>query len=104
MKYWKCRRKYDCNARLTTVNTGRNLLIRKGEDDSHNHAPNEEVEALHNIGAIKREVNEHPDCGAAAVMRVAVNASSFTREQFKNNYSERTLNRITGEPKFYSRP
>lgn len=76
MKYWKCRRKYECTARLTTVNNGRNLLIRKGgEDDSDNHAPNpEEVEALHNIGAIKREVIEHPDRGPAAVIRVAVNA------------------------------
>lgn len=58
MKYWKRRRKYECNARLTTVNfiisnTGRNSLTRKGvEDDSHNHAQNpEDVKALRIIGA-----------------------------------------------------
>lgn len=52
MKYWKCRRKYECNARLTIVNNGCNLLTRKGvEDDSHNHAQNpEDVEALRIIG------------------------------------------------------
>lgn len=78
VKYWKCRRKNECNARLTTLNTGRNLLIRKGgAADSHNHAPNpEEVEALRIIGAIKREVNEYADRAPAAVMRIAVNASS----------------------------
>lgn len=53
MKYWKRRRKYECNARLTKVNTGRNLLTRKGvEDDSHNHAQNPvDVEALRIIVA-----------------------------------------------------
>lgn len=30
VKYWKCQRNYECNVLLKTVNTGRNLLIRKG--------------------------------------------------------------------------
>lgn len=56
VKYWKCKNNSTCSARLTTVNTGRNLLVRKGGSaTSHiGHAPNpEEVEALRVMASIK---------------------------------------------------
>lgn len=55
VKYWKCRDAPQCGARLTTVNTGRNLLIRKGGSaKSHNHGPNPEaVESLRIMSNVK---------------------------------------------------
>ena len=55
VKYWKCRQK--CGARLTTVNTGHHLLVRKGGSAaSHcSHGPNpEEVKALRIMGSIRQ--------------------------------------------------
>ena len=54
-KYWKCRHRPGCAARLTTVNTGRNFIIRRGGSaaDHKTHGPDpEEVEALRIQGNI----------------------------------------------------
>lgn len=56
VKYWKCKNNSICGARLTTVCTGRNVMIRKGGlASSHvGHGPNpEEVEALRVMASIK---------------------------------------------------
>ena len=54
-KYWKCRHRPGCAAHLTTVNTDRNFIIRRGGSaaDHKTHGPDpKEVEALRIQGNI----------------------------------------------------
>ncbi|KAL7286324.1 hypothetical protein TKK_0019282 [Trichogramma kaykai] len=48
--YWRCQRKTQCSARITTVQNGHELTVEKGGDAESGapaHAPNpDEVEAL----------------------------------------------------------
>lgn len=78
VKYWKCRERGTCGARLSTVSTGRNVLVRKGgSPDSHkNHGPDPEaVEALRISANLRREAQEHHDRPPTAVMREAYDAN-----------------------------
>ena len=66
VKYWKCRQKNKCTARLTTITTGRNVLIRKGgSPNMHAHGPDPEevkqVKALRIMSSIKKAAAEHPE-------------------------------------------
>ena len=77
VRYWKCRSK--CGARLTTVNTGRSVLIRKeGTAASHaTHGPDpEKVTALRIMGNMKRQAAEQVGCPPTAIMRQATEAST----------------------------
>ena len=84
IKYWKCRRKNTCNARLVTVSTGRTLLIRKGESpsDHKSHAPDpKEVKALHIMSSIRKEASKNPERPPFAVMRIVQTADPAVQAQ-----------------------
>lgn len=76
--HWMCRNRNECNARLTSVSTGRYLLVRKegnAHDQSH-RLDAEEVEARRLVGIVKREACEHVERPPTAVMRLASSLSA----------------------------
>ena len=67
----KCVQNDNCSVRLTTINTERNVAIRKGGGaESHSHAPNPEKVGALRMSSIKKAASEHPDHPPSAVMRI----------------------------------
>ena len=105
-KYWKCRRKTECSARLVTFSTGRNVFIRSGgAPQSHSHAPNpEEVQALRLMGSVKRAAADHPERPPSAVMRMvqdagpAVQAHLPSQECLRKNIRRERLRNMPSNP------
>lgn len=105
-KYWKCRKKTECSARLVTVAAGHNVVIRKGGDPaSHSHAPNpEEVEALRLMGTVKRAAADHPERPPSAVMRIVreanegVQAHLPTEESIRKSIRRERLKELPANP------
>lgn len=93
VKYWKCRQKNKCTARLTTITTGRNVLIRKGgSPNTHTHGPDpEEVKALRIMSSIKKAAAEHPERPPTAVMRIAQEADAAVQAQLPERDSIRKI-------------
>jgi len=69
--YWSCRKKCECSARAITSNSGKNIIIHKGPQNSiHNYAPYlEEVYALKVMTNIKRKASEIPEAPPAQILR-----------------------------------
>ena len=69
--YWRCRRKNECPARVSTESNGHEIIVRKGgEATAHTHAPNrEEVQALQLLSGMKREATEHPEEPPSRILR-----------------------------------
>ncbi|XP_053946208.1 uncharacterized protein LOC128855375 [Anastrepha ludens] len=119
--YWNCRRKPECNARVTTYGGPHNIRVLKGLDESKHilHAPNpEEVEALRVMNRIKRKATENLEAPPAQILRTELrnvspavlaempnrinSRKSLSRERLKDFPSNpRTLRELQDIPGFY---
>ena len=100
VRYWKCRSK--CGARLTTVNTGRSVLIRKGGTAASHatHGPDpEEVTALRIMGNMKRQAAEQVGRPPTAIMRQATEASTSVQARLPATENIRKALLYTSERK-----
>ncbi|CAB0037295.1 unnamed protein product [Trichogramma brassicae] len=91
--YWRCQRKTQCSARITTVQNGHELTVKKGGDaESHEpaNAPNpEEVEALRIMSNLKRKAAEHPEAPPSRLMRCLQDADDAVLAQLPDRMNIR---------------
>ncbi|KAL7287469.1 hypothetical protein TKK_0018570 [Trichogramma kaykai] len=91
--YWRCQRKTQCSARITTVQDGHEITVKKGGDaESHEpaHAPNpDEVEALRILSNLKRKAAEHPEAPPSRLMRCLQDADDAVLAQLPDRMNIR---------------
>ena len=87
VRYWRCRRKEECKARLVTVNAAHSVLIRKGGDAaSHTDPPSpEEVEAIRYVARVKAAAAEHSDRPPSAILRIVHDADEAVQALLPTN-------------------
>lgn len=84
-RYWRCRKRDECEARATTTGGDSNLILIEGDTSKHSHAANrEEVAAEKIVRSVKRLAKEHPELPPSQILRRELRAVKSGRH---NNFN-----------------